>query len=86
MLQLSWRNWPYAHGGETAGRGMSLLFKHAGLHGSAVPQSSQSVLVSMKLLLLSGWTSRYFLFFQTSFYQGQISRGVFPSFFTPSIF
>lgn len=37
MLQLSWRNWPYAEIGKTAGEGMSQLFKHAGLCGSPVP-------------------------------------------------
>lgn len=37
MLQLSCRNWPCAHIGKTAGKEMSQVFKHVGLHGSPVP-------------------------------------------------
>lgn len=37
MLQLSWRNWPCADTGKTAGKGMLQPFKHVGLRGSPVP-------------------------------------------------
>lgn len=65
--------------GKLLARGWHSFLSTLGYMAPLCPWSPQSVLVSVKLPLLSGWTSRYFLFFKSlSFVKDKSHEGVFP--------